>query len=32
VSHARNRRVTASVVGFKGEVVKEWTVFTTLPK
>lgn len=32
VSHAQNRRVTASVVGFKGEIVKEWTVFTTLPR
>ncbi|HGE6067859.1 TPA: OmpA family protein [Vibrio cholerae] len=31
VSHARNRRVTATVVGYKGEVVKEWTIFTTLP-
>ncbi|QJY41062.1 hypothetical protein HND97_10630 [Vibrio cholerae] len=26
VSHARNRRVTATVVGYKGEVVKEWTI------
>lgn len=32
VSHAQNRRVTASVVGIKGEVLKEWTVFTALPK
>ncbi len=31
VNHARNRRVTATVVGYKGEVVKEWTIFTTLP-
>ncbi|ENM5845213.1 OmpA family protein [Vibrio mimicus] len=31
ISHARNRRVTATVVGYKGEVVKEWTIFTTLP-
>ncbi|TOA19777.1 hypothetical protein CGK31_23625 [Vibrio parahaemolyticus] len=32
VSHALNRRVTATVVGHKGEVKKEWTIFTTLPK
>lgn len=32
VSHAQNRRVTASVVGIKGEPLKEWTVFTALPK
>ncbi|GAJ75109.1 LOW QUALITY PROTEIN: T1SS peptidoglycan-associated lipoprotein LapL [Vibrio sp. JCM 18905] len=32
VSHALNRRVTATVIGHKGEVKKEWTVFTTLPK
>ncbi|CAH1206619.1 OmpA family protein [Vibrio harveyi] len=31
-SHALNRRVTATVVGYKGEVEKEWTIFTTLPK
>lgn len=31
-SHALNRRVTATVVGYKGEVKKEWTIFTTLPK
>lgn len=31
VSHARNRRVTATVVGYKDDVVKEWTIFTTLP-
>jgi len=32
VAHALNRRVTATVVGYKGEVVKEWSIFTTLPK
>ncbi|ACY51562.1 OmpA family protein [Vibrio diabolicus] len=32
VSHALNRRVTASVVGYKGEIKKEWTIFTTLPE
>ncbi|WP_045406312.1 OmpA family protein [Vibrio jasicida] len=32
VSHALNRRVTAYVVGYKGEIKKEWTIFTTLPK
>ncbi|HDM8224341.1 TPA: OmpA family protein [Vibrio campbellii] len=32
VSHALNRRVTASVIGYKGEIKKEWTIFTTLPK
>lgn len=31
-SHALNRRVIASVVGFKWDVVKEWTIFTTLPQ
>ncbi|MEF1308385.1 OmpA family protein, partial [Vibrio owensii] len=31
-SHELNRRVTATVVGYKGEVKKEWTIFTTLPK
>lgn len=31
VSHAQNRRVTATVVGLKDEVLKEWTVFTALP-
>ncbi|MDK9770806.1 MULTISPECIES: OmpA family protein [Vibrio] len=31
-SHALNRRVTATVVGYKGEIEKEWTIFTTLPK
>ncbi len=32
VSHAQNRRVTATVIGYKGAVKQEWTVFTTLPK
>ncbi|WP_440871454.1 OmpA family protein [Vibrio diabolicus] len=32
VSHALNRRVTASVVGYKDEIKKEWTIFTTLPE
>ncbi len=31
VAHALNRRVTATVVGYKGAVVKEWSIFTTLP-
>lgn len=30
--HARNRRVTATVVGYHGDVKKAWTIFTTLPK
>ncbi len=29
---AQERKVIASVVGFKGQVDKEWTIFTTLPK
>ena len=32
LSHARNRKVVANVIGYKGEVVKEWTIFTLLPK
>jgi len=32
VSHALNRRVTASVIGYKGDFIKEWTIFTTLPE
>jgi OmpA-OmpF porin, OOP family len=32
LSYAQNRRVNATVVGFKGEVAKEWTIFTTLPQ
>ncbi len=31
-THARNRRVTATVVGHKGNVKDEWTIFTTIPK
>ncbi|SON48745.1 putative Outer membrane protein, OmpA/MotB [Vibrio tapetis subsp. tapetis] len=31
-NQAMNRRVTASVVGFKGDVVKEWTIFTVRKK
>ncbi|HAS6348668.1 TPA: OmpA family protein [Vibrio vulnificus] len=32
VSHALNRRVVASVVGYKGDVKEEWNIFTRLPK
>lgn len=32
VSHAKNRRVTASVVGYKGEISKRWSIFTSLPR
>jgi outer membrane protein OmpA-like peptidoglycan-associated protein len=32
ISHAKNRRVVASVVGHKGEISKRWTIFTTLPR
>ncbi|CAH1558859.1 OmpA family protein [Vibrio rotiferianus] len=32
VSHALNRRVTATVIGHKGMVKDEWTIFTTFPK
>ncbi|NIY94476.1 OmpA family protein [Vibrio diazotrophicus] len=32
VGHALNRRVTATVVGYKGAIVKEWSIFTALPK
>jgi outer membrane protein OmpA-like peptidoglycan-associated protein len=32
ISHAKNRRVVASVVGHKGEIAKRWTIFTTLPR
>ncbi|MEZ9762984.1 OmpA family protein [Vibrio splendidus] len=32
ISHALNRKVTATVVGHKGEVKEEWNIFTTLPK
>ncbi|MEH0666030.1 OmpA family protein [Vibrio scophthalmi] len=31
-SHAMNRKVVASVVGHKGHVKEEWTIFTTIPK
>ncbi|MGD8233088.1 OmpA family protein [Vibrio sp. TRT 1302] len=31
-SHALNRRVTATVVGLKEEVVEEWTIFTIIEK
>lgn len=31
-NQALNRRVTASVVGFKGDVVREWTIFTVRKK
>ncbi len=31
-THALNRRVVATVVGFHGEVEKEWTIFTTIAK
>ena len=32
VSHALNRRVVATVVGFKGDVVNEWNIFTRKKK
>ncbi|ASA54655.1 OmpA family protein [Vibrio gazogenes] len=31
VSDAKNRRVSATVVGYKGDVEKRWTIFSTLP-
>jgi len=31
-AHALNRRVVATVVGYHGEVVQEWTIFTTKEK
>ncbi|GMQ46471.1 OmpA family protein [Vibrio sp. 10N] len=31
-AHAMNRKVVASVVGYKGEVDKEWTIFTKIGK
>ncbi|SHF30114.1 OmpA family protein [Vibrio gazogenes] len=31
ISDARNRRVSATVVGYKGDVEKRWTIFSTLP-
>jgi outer membrane protein OmpA-like peptidoglycan-associated protein len=32
VSHALNRRVVATVVGFRGDVVNEWNIFTRKKK
>ncbi|NOH79983.1 OmpA family protein [Vibrio sp. RE86] len=32
VSHARNRKVVATVVGHKGNVKEEWTIFTKIEK
>lgn len=32
ISHALNRRVTATVVGLKQQVVEEWTIFTSKEK
>lgn len=32
INHAMNRRVTATVVGFKGDVVKEWSIFSVRKK
>ena len=32
ISHARNRKVIANVVGYKGDIKKQWTIFTRLPK
>ena len=32
ISHALNRRVTATVVGLSQQVVEEWTIFTTKEK
>jgi len=32
VSHARNRKVVANVVGHKGNVKEEWTIFTKIEK
>ncbi|MDW6093121.1 OmpA family protein [Vibrio rhizosphaerae] len=31
ISDAKNRRVSATVVGYKGDVEKKWTIFSTLP-
>lgn len=31
-AYAMNRKVVASVVGFRGEVVQEWTIFDKIPK
>nr|WP_254868742.1 OmpA family protein [Vibrio ostreicida] len=32
LTHAKNRKVIASVVGYKGNVKKQWTIFTKKPK
>lgn len=32
LSHAQNRKVTATVVGFDEEVAKEWTIFSVIEK
>ncbi|WP_171736836.1 OmpA family protein [Vibrio sp. 99-70-13A1] len=32
ISHALNRKVTATVIGLSQEVAEEWTIFTTLKK
>lgn len=32
IAHAQNRRVLASVIGYKGHVKEEWTIFTTKEK
>ncbi|MGF1712696.1 OmpA family protein [Vibrio kagoshimensis] len=32
ISHAMNRKVVASVVGFKGNIKEEWNIFTTISK
>lgn len=32
VSHALNRRVIATVIGFKGDIVDEWNIFTRKKK
>jgi outer membrane protein OmpA-like peptidoglycan-associated protein len=32
ISHALNRRVTASVIGYDQALIKEWTIFTTRSK
>lgn len=32
ISHARNRKVVATVIGHKGSVKEQWTIFTTIEK
>jgi outer membrane protein OmpA-like peptidoglycan-associated protein len=32
IAHAKNRKVVATVVGHKGSVKEEWTIFTKIPK